>query len=60
MNLEQGFLVADIITVLQSLPRRDHVFAAKMVRFYDHFGKLSARQEAVFREILERAQYPVA
>ena len=58
MNVEQGFLIADTIEVLPSLNKKDHIFAAKMVKFYDEFGKLSARQEAVLREILLRAPTP--
>ncbi|NDF98841.1 MAG: hypothetical protein EB101_07950, partial [Chitinophagia bacterium] len=58
MNVEQGFLIADIIEVLPNLNKRDHIFAAKMVKFYDEFGRLSARQEAVLREILLRAPTP--
>ena len=55
MNVEQGFLVAETVEVLPRLNKRDHIFAAQMVKFYDEFGKLSARQEAVLREILLRA-----
>ncbi|NCX45332.1 MAG: hypothetical protein EBW74_13035 [Betaproteobacteria bacterium] len=54
-QLGQGFLVAETVEVLPRLNKRDHIFAAQMVKFYDEFGKLSARQEAVLREILLRA-----
>ena len=55
MNVEQGFLIAEVVEVLQTLPKRDHIFAAKMVKTYDYLGKLSPKQEAIVREILARA-----
>jgi hypothetical protein len=53
--MEQGFLIAEIIDILDLLSPRDHVFAAKMIKFYDQFKRLSARQEARLNEILLRA-----
>lgn len=53
--MEQGFLIAEIIDILDRLERRDHVFAAKMIQQYDHTGKLSPKQVAVLECILARA-----
>ena len=55
MNVEQGFLIAELVEVAAKLPKRDNMFAGQMIKFYNEFGKLSARQEAVVREILLRA-----
>jgi hypothetical protein len=55
MNVEQGFLIADLVEVLQTLPKRDHIFAGKMIKTYDYSGKLSPKQETIVREILARA-----
>lgn len=55
MNVEQGFLIAELAEVAAKLPKRDNIFAGQMIKAYDCFGKLSARQEAVVREILLRA-----
>ena len=60
MTLDQAILVADIVYILQSLPKRDHIMAAKLVRYADYTGKLSARQEAVLRDILLRNADKVA
>jgi hypothetical protein len=54
MNFEQGFLVAQIIDVLPTMPKRDHIFAAKMVKVYDQTGRLSPKQMAVLKDILDR------
>jgi hypothetical protein len=54
MDFEQGFLVAEAIEVLEGLPKRDQIFAAKMVKFYDHNGRLSPKQMAVLEDILTR------
>lgn len=54
--LDQAILVADIVYILQSLPKADHIMAAKLVRYADYTGKLSPRQEAVLRDILLRNQ----
>jgi hypothetical protein len=48
-------LVSDIVDVLQSLPKRDHIFAAKMIKVFDHTGRLSPKQVAVLEDILSRA-----
>lgn len=53
--MEQGFLIAEIIDILDRLDKRDHVFAAKMIKQYDHTGKLSPKQVAVLEQILARA-----
>jgi hypothetical protein len=36
MNVEQGFLIADLVEVLQTLLKRDHIFAGKMIKTYDY------------------------
>ena len=54
--LDQAILIADIVYILQSLSKRDHIMAAKLVRYADYTGKLSPRQEAVLRDILLRNQ----
>jgi hypothetical protein len=56
VDFEQGFLVAEAIEVLEGLPKRDQIFAAKMVKFYDHNGRLSPKQVAVLEDILKRNQ----
>jgi hypothetical protein len=53
-QMEQGFLIAEIIDILDRLDRRDHVFAAKMIEQYDHTGNLSPKQVAVLEQILAR------
>lgn len=55
MNVQQGFLIADLAEICSRLPKRDNIFAGKMIRVYDYYGKLTAKQEAVVREILTRA-----
>jgi hypothetical protein len=55
MNVEQGFLIADLVEVLQTLPKRDHIFAGKMIKTYDYLGKLSPKQETIVRGILAKA-----
>jgi len=53
---EQALLISELAEVVAELPRRDNIFAGKMIRQWDHLGKLSLAQEAVVREILARAQ----
>jgi hypothetical protein len=55
-NWEQALLISELADVVAELPRRDNIFAGKMIRQFDHLGKLSLAQEAVVREILARAQ----
>ena len=55
-NWEQALLVSELADVVARLPKRDNIFAGKMIRQFDHLGKLSLAQEAIAREILARAQ----
>ena len=55
-NWEQALLVSELADVVARLPKRDNIFAGKMIRQWDHLGKLSLAQEAIVREILARAQ----
>ena len=55
-NWEQALLISELAEVVTELPRRDNIFAGKMIRQWDHLGKLSLAQERVVREILARAQ----
>ena len=55
-NIEQALLISELAEVVAKLPRRDNIFAGRMIRQFDHLGKLSLAQERVVREILARAQ----
>ena len=55
-NWEQALLISELADVVSRLPKRDNIFAGKMIRQFDHLGKLSLAQEAIVREILARAQ----
>lgn len=55
-NFEQALLISELADVVAELPKRDNIFAGKMIRQFDHLGKLSLAQEAVVREILARSQ----
>lgn len=55
-NWEQALLISELADVVAELPQRDNIFAGKMIRQFDHLGKLSLAQEAVVREILARLQ----
>jgi hypothetical protein len=54
-QVEQLMLIGDVEFHLADLPKRDHIFAAKMLKVWDRYGRLSDRQEAVVRAILQRA-----
>ena len=55
-NWEQALLVSELADVVARLPKRDNIFAGKMIQQFDHLGKLSLAQERVVREIMARAQ----
>jgi hypothetical protein len=55
-NWEQALLISELAEVVARLPRKDNIFAGKMIQQWDHLGKLSLAQERVVREILARAQ----
>jgi hypothetical protein len=55
-NWEQALLISELADVVARLPKRDNIFAGKMIQQFDHLGKLSLAQEAIVREILARAQ----
>lgn len=54
MNVEQALLISELAEVVAGLPKRDNIFAGKMIRQFDHVGKLSQAQERIVREILAR------
>lgn len=54
MSIEQAGLISDLADIAARLPKRDNIFAGKMIRAFDYFGRLTAAQEAVVREILAR------
>ena len=54
MNVEQALLISELADIVAKLPKRDNIFAGKMIKAFDHFGKLTAAQEAVVRQILTR------
>jgi len=54
-NWEQALLISELAEVVAELPKRDNIFAGKMIKQFDHLGKLSLAQERVVREILARA-----
>jgi uncharacterized membrane protein len=54
VNIEQQVLMSDLADVAARLPKRDNIFAGKMLIAYKYYGKLTAAQEAVVREILAR------
>jgi hypothetical protein len=54
-KMEQGFLIAEIIDILDRLDQYDHVFAAKMIQQYDHTGRLSPKQVAVLEHIVAKS-----
>ena len=54
MNMEQALLISELAYIVAKLPRRDNIFAGKMINAFDRFGKLTAAQEAVVRQILIR------
>ena len=54
MNMEQALLISELAEIVSKLSKRDNIFAGKMIKAFDHFGKLTAAQEAVVRQILTR------
>lgn len=54
MNIEQAYLIDDLARIVSRLPKRDNIFAGKMIRTYDYFGELTLAQEAVVRKILSQ------
>ena len=53
-NIEQALLISELAEVVAKLPKSDNIFAGKMIRQFDHLGKLSLAQERIVREILAR------
>ena len=53
-NIEQALLISELAEVVAGLPKSDNIFAGKMIRQFDHLGRLSLAQERVVREILAR------
>lgn len=56
MNVEQALLISELAEIVAKLPKRDNIFAGKMINTFDRFGKLTAAQEAVVRQIVIRNQ----
>lgn len=56
MNVEQALLISELAEIVAKLPKRDNMFAGKMINTFDRFGKLTAAQEAVVRQIVIRNQ----
>jgi hypothetical protein len=54
MNIEQALLISELADIAARLPKKDNIFAGKMIRAFDYYGKLTAAQEAVVRQILTR------
>lgn len=52
--MEQAGLISDLADIAARLPKRDNIFAGKMIRAFDYFGQLTPAQEAIVREILAR------
>lgn len=52
--MEQAILIDDLAHIAASLPKRDAIFAGKMIKVFDYFGKLTPAQEAIVRKILVR------
>lgn len=55
-QFEQAFLIDDLAQIIAKLPKRDNIFAGKMIQWFDARGSLSAKQEQVVRDILTRNQ----
>ena len=56
MSIEQAVLISDLADIVAGLPKRDNIFAGKIIKAFDYFGKLSLAQESIVREILARNQ----
>jgi uncharacterized membrane protein len=44
-SLEQATLIIELEEVVASLPKRDNIFAGKMLVAYKYFGKLTPAQK---------------
>jgi len=58
-QVEQLFLIGDLEFHIADLPKRDNIFAGKMLKVWDRYRRLTERQEAVVREILKRVEVSV-
>ena len=54
MSIEQAVLISDLADIAAQLPKKDNIFAGKMIKAFDYFNKLTPAQEAIVREILVR------
>jgi len=58
MNIDQQFAqvlaIDDLIQVISKLPRRDNIFAGKMLAAFNYYGHLTDRQFEIVKEILAR------
>ena len=55
-QFEQVMLIDDLAQIVARLPRRDNIFAGKILQWFDAHGSLSAKQVAVVCDILTRNQ----
>lgn len=55
-QFDQMLLIDDLAAIVAKLPKRDNIFAGKMLKAFEVRGSLSAKQVAVVREILSRNQ----
>jgi acyl-CoA hydrolase len=55
-QFDQVMLIDDLVQIVAKLPKRDNIFAGKIIKWFDARGSLSAKQVAVVREILSRNQ----
>jgi hypothetical protein len=53
-QLEQLEAISDLADICASLPKQDNIFAGKMIRAFDYYGKLTDKQMAVVQDILKR------
>ena len=56
VDLDHAFLIDDLATICSRLPQRDNVLAGMLIRWFDNQGTLSAKQQALAQEILQRNQ----
>mgnify|MGYP006267021407 FL=1 len=53
-NWEQVEVIDTLANIVARLPKRDNIFAGKMLKAFDSYGKLTDKQFAVVKDILAR------
>ena len=53
-QLQQVALIDELASIVATLPRRENIFAGKILKSFDFFGKLTPRQEQKVREIVAK------